>query len=107
MVADDREDTRSGLEKLDELAYHKELKYTDPSLDHEARWVKKGNEYRLGFKHHVRTDINGVVLSVVTTSANVSDRKMFKPLLNTIDLPLTTSVLAAKRYVVLESPLSL
>ena len=41
VVAGDREDTRSGLEKLDELAYHEELKYTDPGLDHEAHWVKK------------------------------------------------------------------
>ena len=42
VVAGDREDTRSGLKKLDELAYHEELKCTDPGLDHEARWVKKG-----------------------------------------------------------------
>ena len=87
VVAGDREDTRSGLEKRDELVYHEELKYTDPSLDHEARWVKKGNEYRFGFKHHVLTDINGVVLSVVTTSTNVSDTTMFKPLLATVSLP--------------------
>ena len=98
VVAGDREDTRSGLEKLDELAYHEELKYTDPGLDHEARWVKKGNEYRFGFKHHVLTDINGVVLSVVTTSANVSDTTMFKPLLDTVSLPPATPVLCDKGY---------
>ena len=98
VVAGDREDTRSGLEKLDELAYHKERKHTDLDPDHEARWVKKDNEYRFGFKHHVLTDINGVVLSVVMTSANVSDTTMFKPLLNTVSLPPATPVLCDKGY---------
>ena len=60
--------------------------------------LKRGNEYRFGFKHHVLTDINGVVLSVVTTSANVSDTTMFKPLLDTVSLPLATPVLCDKGY---------
>lgn len=59
---------------------------------------KKGNEYRFDFKHHVLTDINGVVLSVVTTSANVSDTTMFKPLLDTVSLPPATPVLCDKGY---------
>ena len=55
-------------------------------------------EYRFGFKHHVLTDINGVVLSVVTISANVSDTTMFKPLLATVSLPPATPVLCDKGY---------
>jgi len=98
VVADDREDTRSGLEKLDELAYHAELQYTDPGLDHDARWVKKGDEFRFGFKHHVVSDGNGLVLGVITTAANVSDTTMLKPLLATIEIPPATPVLCDKGY---------
>ena len=98
VIADDREDTRSELQKLDEVAYHAELKYTEPSIDHEARWVSKGKVSRFGFKHHVVTDPNGIVLSVLTTPANVTDTTMFKPLLASVSLPPTTPVLCDKGY---------
>ena len=98
VIAGDREDTRSELQKLDEMAYHAELKYTELSIDHEARWVSGGKISRFGFKHHVVTDPNGIVLSVLTTPANVTDTTMFKPLLDTVDLPLATPVLADKGY---------
>ena len=98
VIVGDREDTRSELQKLDEVAYHAELKYTEPSIDHEARWVSRGNVSRFGFKHHVVTDPNGIVLSVLTTSANVTDTTMFKQLLDTVDLPLATPVLVDKGY---------
>lgn len=98
VIAGDREDTCSELQKLDEVAYYAELKYTEPSIDHEARWVSRGNVSRFGFKHHVVTDPNGIVLSVLTTPANVTDTTMFKQLLDTVDLPLATPVLANKGY---------
>ena len=66
--------------------------------DREARWVSGGKVSRFGFKHHVVTDPNGIVLSVLTTPANVTDTTMFKPLLDTVDLPLATPVLADKGY---------
>ena len=56
VIAGDREDTRSELQKLDEVAYYAELKYTELSIDHEACWVLRGNVSRFGFKHHVLTD---------------------------------------------------
>jgi transposase DDE domain len=98
VIAGDREDTRSELQKLDEVVYHAELKYTGSSIDHEARWGSRGKVSRFGFKHHVVTDPNGIVLSVLTTPANVTDTTMFKPLLDTVDLPLATPVLADKGY---------
>ena len=98
VIAGDREDTRSELQKLDEVAYHAELKYTEPSIDHEARWVSRGKVSRFGFKHHVVTDPNGIVLSVLTTPANVTDTTMFKPLLDTVSLPPATPVLCDKGY---------
>ena len=36
----------------------RDSKYTASGIDHEARWVKMGNENRFGFKYHVLTDIN-------------------------------------------------
>ena len=98
VIAGDREDTRSELQKLDEVAYHAELKYTEPSIDHEARWVSRGKVSRFGFKHHVVTDPNGIVLSVLTTPANVTDTTIFKPLLDTVSLPPATPVLCGKGY---------
>ncbi len=64
VIAGDREDTRSELQKLDEVAYYAELKYTEPSIDHEARWGSRGKVSRFSFKHHVVTDPNGCSLCV-------------------------------------------
>ena len=43
--------------------------------------MKKKNEYYYGYKKHVATDLNELVISVHTTPANVSDITEFKPLM--------------------------
>ena len=99
VIAADREDMRSESEKMSETSYQYELRFTEPGVDQEARWVKKGKDFRFGYKHHVATDINGIVQAVITTAANVSDTTMFKPLLKQLTLEPGTSVMADKGYV--------
>jgi IS5 family transposase len=43
------------------------------SVDKEAGWIKKGNKLRYGYKKHVCTDTEGMILNVITTAANESD----------------------------------
>lgn len=47
--------------------------------------------------YYMVTEVNGIVCSVLVP-ANVTDTTMFKQLLDTIDLPLATLVLADKGY---------
>ena len=42
-------------------------------VDQEANWIKKGGKLRYGYKKHVCTDEEGMILHVVTTAANESD----------------------------------
>lgn len=42
-------------------------------VDQEAGWIVKGKKLRYGYKKHVCTDTEGMILNVVTTSANESD----------------------------------
>jgi transposase, IS5 family len=43
------------------------------NVDQEANWIKKGGKLRYGYKKHVCTDEEGMILHVVTTAANESD----------------------------------
>ena len=46
----------------------------DNSVDKEARWLKKNKKYYHGYqKHYVVSDPEGLVLSLLTTSANVNE----------------------------------
>lgn len=56
------------------------------SGDLEAAWLKKGKKAHFGYKKHVATDEQGLVLGIVTTPANKSDTKQFEAILNTLDL---------------------
>lgn len=69
-----------------------------PGVDTEAAWLKKRNKLHYGYKKHIATNEDGYVLGVHTTAANESDTKNFKPLLNKIDIPQHTPVLADKGY---------
>lgn len=48
-------------------------KNSKKSRDPEMRQTKKGNEWYFGMKAHVGTDVKGIVHSLVTTNAAVSD----------------------------------
>ena len=47
-VAEDREDTRSQAAKDQEQAYQHKLSSSNPGVDNEASWVRKGKAYRYG-----------------------------------------------------------
>jgi IS5 family transposase len=47
-------------------------------VDTEAAWIKKNGKLHYGFKKHVGTDTNGLVISVITTPANESDMNHIK-----------------------------
>ena len=67
-------------------------------MDSEARWVRKGRHYRYGYKKHVLTDEQGLVETVVTTSANCADTVVLPELIKKSKLPGGISVLADKGY---------
>lgn len=72
-VADDREDLRSEEEQTQEVTYQYELKSRKPGVDIEARWVRKGQQYRYGYKKYVLTDEQGFIKALITTPANCAD----------------------------------
>jgi len=53
-----------------------------PGVDSEARWIKKAGKLRYGFKKHIGTDPEGLILGVVTTSANESEITHLEDILN-------------------------
>lgn len=97
-VADDREDNRSEEQKAEEQKYMTTLCSGKSGVDKEGRWVKKGGKYRFGYKKHVATTKEGLVIGVITTSANVSDTCELAPLVDNLKLPEEVEVLADKGY---------
>lgn len=98
VIADDREDNRTEDEKEAEEAYQQKVVSTKPGVDEEARWVKKDKEYRYGYKKHTLTNSQGLVLEVITTSANTSDTTQIIPLVEKTGLSEETMILADKGY---------
>ena len=98
VIADDREDTRTDEEKAAEETYQQKVVSAKPGVDYEARWVKKGQAYRYGYKKHTLTDSQGLVLEVITTTANVADTTQIAPLAAKAGLPEGTLILADKGY---------
>lgn len=58
-----------------------------PGSDPDARWVKKAGKAYFGYKKHHATDLNGLVMAVETTSANVHDNVPFKNLIDRVAAP--------------------
>lgn len=71
---------------------------TSYSDDHEAAWLKKGNQAHYGYKMHVGTDISGFVLGGHITPANKSDTGEFKTLVDELLTVPNTTVIADKGY---------
>lgn len=99
-VSEDREDLRTPEERQAEEDYHAFTLKEKPGTDYEARWTKKGKTYRYGYKKHVATNEDGIILSVVTTPANVTDVTQLEAVIEQIeDLPREgCTVLADKGY---------
>lgn len=69
-----------------------------PGVDVEARWIKKAGRLRYGYKQHTATDEQGLVLGIVTTSANESDTKHIEDVLLIVNPEEGTWVKADKGY---------
>ena len=67
-------------------------------VDTDAAWIKKGNRLRFGFKQHTATDDNGLVVGIVTTSANESDIVHLDDVLEKVPLKPRATVKADKGY---------
>lgn len=78
IAKDRKEDERTEEVKSEEENHHQLIKIEEPGVDSEARWLKKGNKSMYGYKKHVCTDKNGLVIAVETTAGNVSDTKLLE-----------------------------
>ena len=73
-----------------------QVNYSD---DVEAAWVKKGDRAHYGFKLHMATDaVHGFILGGHVTPANRADTTELERVLEDLDLPPETMVLADKGY---------
>lgn len=73
-------------------------RYYPPSVDQEANWVKKAGKTRYGFKKHIITDDEGLVIGVKTTKVSTHDSQMFEDLINAANLEKGCEVQADKAY---------
>ena len=69
---------------------------TTPSKDKDARWTKKNDLYKLGYKQHTRTDEEGYIEKLHITPANTHECNHLSPLLEGIAEG--TTVYADKGY---------
>ncbi len=71
----------------------------EESKDPDARWLKKGKKSTYGYKGHTVVDKEtGLVQAIEVTPANVFDGHMLIPVIDSLDLPENTEVLADKGY---------
>lgn len=64
-----------------EIEETQDLKRIYPNgVDKEGKWLKKGNKCYFGYKQHVASDRNGMILSIHTISANEYEGKGLSPL---------------------------
>ena len=67
-------------------------------VDTEAGWIKKSGEIRYGYKKHIATENQGLILAVITTAANQSDTVHFENIVKKSNLAKGTRVKADKGY---------
>ena len=85
IAVDREEDDREEEEKEKENNQQKLVKQTQPGVDSEARWLKKGGKTVYGYKKQIAVEEDGLVLGVHTTTANEHDSKGLEPLLEKLD----------------------
>lgn len=81
------EHPRDDKEIEKEIKSNELLKTEQTSVDTEAAWIKKGGKLRYGYKKHIVTDEEGLVLGVTTTPANVNEIANLEDVLKDIKLP--------------------
>lgn len=98
-IAEDRKEDEVPESEVEKQTVDiKIVKVVQPGVDQEGRWIKKAGKSRFGYKKHIATDDQGLVISVTTTSANVHDSKEFKPLIDKAGIGKGTRVYADKAY---------
>jgi IS5 family transposase len=99
LSSDRAEEDRSSEQDDKETQYHQHLKRVENhGTDQQARWLKKGNKAMYGYKKHVATNDEGMVLGLQTTTANESDTRHFIPLLKKLKIKKGTRVKTDKGY---------
>lgn len=94
-VVSDREERD---DEPDALSAMRVIEVTQPGVDSEARWVRKGGKSVFGYKQHTVVDGNGLVLAVETTAANCHDSKPLLDLLEKANIHPGVRVHADKAY---------
>ena len=74
------------------------VKIYKPGVDQEAAWVKKAGKLRYGYKKHVVTDSNGMILGVCTTPAHVNEISNLEEVLESSGIEKGTILYADKGY---------
>jgi IS5 family transposase len=87
-IAEDRnEDARNEVDIEKEKEEKQILQIKQPGADTDAAWLKKGGKSRYGYKKHVITDTEGLILGVHTTAANVNEIANLEDVLQKVDIP--------------------
>jgi IS5 family transposase len=81
-----------------EIAAVKMVRVNSPGVDTEAAWIKKTGKLRYGYKKHVVTDEEGLVLGLLTTAANLNEITNLEDVLDTLEIAEGTPVKADKGY---------
>lgn len=81
-----------------EIAAVKIVRVNSPGVDTEAAWIKKAGKLRYGYKKHVVTDEEGLVLGLLTTAANLNEITNLEDVLDTLEIAEGTPVKADKGY---------
>ena len=76
----------------------KVVETTQPGVDTEARWVKKGGDFIFGYKQHTAVDDNGLVMAVETTAVNQHDSLLMLALLDKASVKPGSRLHADKAY---------
>ena len=71
---------------------------TEPQVDAEARWTKKGGHYHFGYKQHTLVNDDGIVVSVMTTAANKHDSVPLEEVIEKAHLPEGSAINGDKAY---------
>lgn len=98
-VGTDREGSSRPTGELDKEQEEKRVqKITHPSVDTEAAWLKKAGKLRYGYKKHIVTEQEGLILGVTTTAANVNEIANLEEVLAGVDLPIDCIFYGDKGY---------
>jgi IS5 family transposase len=98
-ISEDRKEDEVKKEETEKQTSHIEaVKLVQKGVDSDARWTKKAGKLHYGYKEHIATDENGLVVSLITTPANEHDSLCFEQLLVKANLPEKANIFADKAY---------